>query len=61
MIVGAIIGAVIGWLIWGAANRGHFEAPNFWVWDRKMGFFRGLGIVIVCAAIGAGVGAVLSG
>lgn len=59
MIPGAVVGAIIGWLIWSLGNRGHFEPPNTWVWDRKMGPVKGITVLIVCTAIGAGVGSII--
>jgi hypothetical protein len=60
VIAGAVVGAIIGWIIWSLGNRGHFEPSNFWVWDRKMGPVKGIAVVIVCAAIGTAAGAMMS-
>ena len=59
MIAGALIGAFIGFLIWATANKGHFEGPDTWVQTGFMNAFKGIAIMIILAAIGAGIGSVM--
>ena len=54
-VLGALAGAFVGWLISAILGPGgHFEAPNFWVWDTEgaIGCLGQLAIVSIFAFIG---------
>lgn len=54
-IIGALIGAAVGWLICVLFGpKGHFERPNYWVWDTAggLGCLGQLGIILISAFLG---------
>jgi len=58
-VVGALIGAFVGWVIYALFGpKGHCESPNWWAWDTegKVGCLGRLLIVAACAALGAAIG-----
>ncbi len=55
IIIGAISGFVIGFIILAATENGHFESP-YWIVTDGMGWFAQFMILCVCTGVGAAVG-----